>query len=75
MYIACPRCRSRDLSKSNRKKLVDVFMRVLRMKPLRCLDCRKRFFVYREVADSVSRARVRRERRYKRSASKSSAVV
>ncbi len=53
--MSCPSCHSTEICLSKRKKAGDFLMKLLRMTPCRCLDCRKRFFVPFEVARSIER--------------------
>jgi hypothetical protein len=41
----CPRCRSTEVGRSRCRKLLDPLLRWFGMKPYRCRDCRKRFYL------------------------------
>lgn len=41
----CPRCKSHEVRRSRSKNLIDLLMRTVGMRPVRCDECRKRFYV------------------------------
>jgi hypothetical protein len=42
--MICPKCGSPDIRASNSSRWSDIFRRIRGRKPLRCRNCRKRFF-------------------------------
>jgi hypothetical protein len=53
----CPRCRSTDLSRSRSWRFSDVFAGLFGMKPFRCRQCMKRFYLPSRVAQSIDKDR------------------
>jgi hypothetical protein len=43
--VECPRCHSDDVTKSRRKFMEPLVLRILRAEAVRCRDCRTRFWV------------------------------
>jgi hypothetical protein len=53
----CPVCHSAHVSPSKRQKFLDLFMRILGQKPVRCRDCNSRFYVPARIAKSIKQQR------------------
>jgi hypothetical protein len=53
----CPVCHSAHLSPSRRHKLLDLVMRIIGQKPLRCHDCNSRFYVPARMAKNIKQNR------------------
>jgi len=45
----CPYCGCYDVARSRRRGFHESFFLLLRLRPYRCLECRKRFFGYAEA--------------------------
>lgn len=68
----CPRCNSTNVTRSRRWRFRDVLMRLWGMRPYRCHDCRKRFYLPSGLARNISNARERQHGKRRRRRSKSS---
>lgn len=53
----CPVCHSAHVSPSKRHGFLDLFMRVVGQKPVRCRDCNSRFYVPAEIAKNIRQQR------------------
>lgn len=43
--MVCPVCKSPNLRPARRRKLFDMFMRVVGQRPVRCRECHSRFYL------------------------------
>jgi hypothetical protein len=53
----CPRCKSTEVTRSRSRKLLDPFLRWLGMKPYRCRECHKRFYLPASMESKHKRER------------------
>jgi len=53
----CPVCHSAHVAPSKRRRLLDLVMRIVGQKPLRCRDCNSRFYVPVRMAKTVKQQR------------------
>ena len=51
----CPRCHSTSVRRSRITTIRDVVMRWFHMRPYRCRDCNRRFYVAKEVDQRIRR--------------------
>jgi hypothetical protein len=57
----CPRCKSTEVTRSRSRKLLDPVWRWLGLKPYRCRECHKRFYLPAAMESKHKRERAWRQ--------------
>lgn len=56
-HVQCPRCHSSEISHSRTKRIYDFLMQIVGLRPFRCMECRKRFYLAEVYKDQIKQRR------------------